>query len=150
LAFLLLPKLQETAMRYNTTPRLTVVSSHLHKFATFQARKANKIFEDYRQEISDWDNRYHDSKLLVVLLMARFAQEVNKASKGRSSVSLTSMAPGYCLSSLRPPRDFAQKMAERVLARPTEEGGYLLVDAVALDKAAGRHGHYINEAAVGR
>jgi retinol dehydrogenase 12 len=142
--------MQETANKHRITPRLTVVSSHLHKFATFAARKRDNIFESYKQEITDWDERYNDSKLLVVLLIQRLAAEVSSANRGQSNVSLTSMAPGYCLSALRPPRDFAQKVIEHLLARPTEEGGYLLVDAVALDKVAGRHGHYINEAAVGK
>jgi hypothetical protein len=36
-------------------------------------------------------------------------------------------------------------MAEKVLARSTDEGASTLVDAVALDKVEGRHGKYIDD-----
>ena len=45
LALLVLPKLHETAQKYNVTPRLTIVSSEVHMFSSFKERKSPRIFE---------------------------------------------------------------------------------------------------------
>lgn len=44
LALLALPKLQETAMRFNNTPHLVIVSSEVHAFTSFPERKSANIF----------------------------------------------------------------------------------------------------------
>lgn len=44
LALLLLPKLQETAVRYNVTPHLTIVSSNVHFFTQFPEKSSPDIF----------------------------------------------------------------------------------------------------------
>lgn len=50
LGILMLPKLRETAQRYNVVPRLTVVSSDLHFITAFRERNANNIFEALSDE----------------------------------------------------------------------------------------------------
>jgi retinol dehydrogenase-12 len=67
LARLLLPKLSESAAQTDKIPRLTVVSSNLHKFATLEARKAPRILESMKQCPVDFDMRYQDTKLLLHL-----------------------------------------------------------------------------------
>lgn len=58
LAILLLPKMQETSAKYNTQPRLSVVSSGLHFSAPFNERKADNIFEELsRKETMDMSKR---------------------------------------------------------------------------------------------
>ena len=44
LALLLLPKLRETAVRYNVTPHLTIVSSNVHFFTQFPEKSSPDIF----------------------------------------------------------------------------------------------------------
>lgn len=44
LAFLVLPKLRETAVKYNVHPRLSIVASDLHFVVKFQERKEADIF----------------------------------------------------------------------------------------------------------
>lgn len=44
LALLVLPKLRESALRFNTVPRLTIVSSDLHFIAGFAEGKVDDVF----------------------------------------------------------------------------------------------------------
>lgn len=50
LALLLLPKLQETAIRWNVQPRLSIVVSESHFVAKFEERTRSDIFEALSQE----------------------------------------------------------------------------------------------------
>ena len=50
LGLLLLPKLQETATRFNVRPRLVVVASDLHFMTSFEERKAQSIFDKLREK----------------------------------------------------------------------------------------------------
>ena len=45
LALLLLPKLRETAVRYNVTPRLTITTSNVHFFTQFPEKSSPDIFK---------------------------------------------------------------------------------------------------------
>jgi len=45
LALMILPKLRETATKYNVTPRLTIVSSEVHNFTPFTERSSPSIFD---------------------------------------------------------------------------------------------------------
>lgn len=45
LALLILPKLRETATRYNITPRLCIVSSEVHVWASLPERKSPEIIK---------------------------------------------------------------------------------------------------------
>ncbi len=50
LALLLLPKLRETATKFNVVPRLVIVSSEVHGFTSFPERKEESIFETLKSE----------------------------------------------------------------------------------------------------
>lgn len=50
LALLLLPKMQETSAKYNTNPRLSIVTSDLHFATPFNERKADNIFDELNRE----------------------------------------------------------------------------------------------------
>ena len=45
LALLILPKLRESAVKYNITPRLVIVSSEVHQFTSFPERESANIFK---------------------------------------------------------------------------------------------------------
>jgi retinol dehydrogenase-12 len=148
LARLLLPKLSESAAQTDKIPRLTVVSSNLHKFATLEARKAPRILESMKQCPVDFDMRYQDTKLLLHLFGQKLSAHI--ASDKSPSVCFTIVNPGFCVSELKAPQTFFARMVERFLARSTDEGARTLVDAVAADKVQGRHGMYIDDMQVKR
>lgn len=148
LARLVIPKLQETAAQGHATPRLSIVSSALHKFASLGAVKSPSILAALDERTEDYDARYQDSKLLLHLYGAKLAAELS--TPGKPSICFNLVNPGYCVSQLKPPTSFATRMAENVMARSTDEGARTLVDAVAADKAAGRHGMYIDDMKVKR
>lgn len=59
LALLVLPKLQETAQRFNTLPRLTIVASDVHFITKFKERTAERIFDELNNEKNaDMPDRY--------------------------------------------------------------------------------------------
>lgn len=62
LALLALPKLRETAIRYNVQPRLAIVSSEVHFFTTIaEARKGSSIFDELNNEkTSNMPDRYEN------------------------------------------------------------------------------------------
>ena len=45
LALMILPKLRETATKFNTTPHLTIVSSEVHAFTSFPEKNSPNIFK---------------------------------------------------------------------------------------------------------
>lgn len=144
LARMLLPKMQETAKMTGSIPRMSVVDSDLHKFAKLPARKDQRIFEGLKKPVTDFDGRYHDTKLLVVLYGRKLAAELTKSDHAK--VCLNFVNPGWCSSGLNPREGFGVSMAKRVLQRSQDEGGRMLVDAIALvDDVEERHGQYINK-----
>lgn len=50
LALMILPKLRETATKYNVTPRLTIVSSEVHAFTTIPERSSPNIFDKLNEK----------------------------------------------------------------------------------------------------
>lgn len=50
LALLILPKLRETAQKFNTLPRSTIVASDVHFITKFKERKAERIFDELNNE----------------------------------------------------------------------------------------------------
>jgi NAD(P)-dependent dehydrogenase (short-subunit alcohol dehydrogenase family) len=132
LALLLLPHLLGTAQKYNTTPRLVVVSSGMHYWTKFEKRliDAPNPFQLYaHQEHMDelkGDQRYPITKLLNVL----FTRALNDRLH-RKPLIVNSVCPGYCYSAFR--RNFTglralfDRLMEMALARSTEEGSRNLV-----------------------
>lgn len=144
LARLLLPKMQETATLTKSIPRMSIVDSDLHKFAKLPAKKDARIFEGLKQPVTDFDNRYNDTKLLVMLYGRKWAAEMTKLSQPK--VCLTFVNPGWCASGLNDREGPGVAVAKRLLQRSQDEGGRMLVDAIALvPRIEDRHGQYINK-----
>ena len=58
LSLMLLPKLRETAVRFNSLPRLVFVESFVHRMTTFPERKVERIFEEFKvKERARMDDR---------------------------------------------------------------------------------------------
>jgi NAD(P)-dependent dehydrogenase (short-subunit alcohol dehydrogenase family) len=98
LALLILPKLKQTASKFNVCPMLTIVSSEVHGWATFKERDApeGKIFEQLNDKSkANMGDRYMVSKLLEVLAI-RAIVERNPANS--YPVTINSVNPGLCHS----------------------------------------------------
>jgi NAD(P)-dependent dehydrogenase (short-subunit alcohol dehydrogenase family) len=146
LGLLLLPKLKETAQRYNTRPHLTVVSSEVHFRTSFPERKTpsgQSIFE----ALSDKENarmhdRYNVSKLLEVFAVREIV--ATKASEGYP-VIINLVNPGFCVSqlmrNLSPLLRFIIRFIFR--ARSTEVGSRTLVHAASAGEET--HGQYLGD-----
>lgn len=150
MALLLLPILHKTAHMFGVTPRITIVSSALHKFATLPSRKEAKIFDALRKQISETgehDARYNDTKLLIVLYGQELARAMSKSDK--PAVTINWVNPGYCLSELIREKTMSKRIGDTLLARSTDEGARTLVDAVISGKEE-RHGKYINDMKIGQ
>ena len=152
LLLLLLPVLRRSAADHRSVSRVTVVSSALHKFATLSARQQPSMLKALSEPVKagEFDPRYQDSKLLVMLYGRRLAQAM-AANGAAESVVLTMVNPGYCRSKLRIPTTSSEKLMESVLARSTDAGAFTLVDAVkplTAQEAKARHGAYIDDTKV--
>jgi len=146
LSFLLLPKLRETAVKFNVTPHLTVVSSEVHFFAAFDERKhtSTSIFETFSdQSKSSIMDRYNVSKLLEVLLVRALVDNVGQ----NYPVIINTVNPGFCHSELMRDVGVAGAVAKFVMgARTTEVGGRTLVNAASFSRAS--HGQYLGDCSV--
>ena len=102
LAFALLPKLKDTASKFNTRPTLTIVSSEVHEWATFDERNApeGKLFERLNEKVVNGkevslNNRYQVSKLLEVLFVRAFCERYPESD---IPVTVNLVNPGFCHS----------------------------------------------------
>lgn len=98
LAFLIIPKLKETAIKFKNRPTLTITSSEVHAYTTFPQKSApdGKIFETLSDEKSnDINDRYHVSKLLEVFAVRALADRYPAST---FPVTVNCVNPGLCHS----------------------------------------------------
>lgn len=58
LALLLLPKMRETAVKFNVLPRISLVASFVHYLTSFPQQKADNIFDCLnKKEVADMNDR---------------------------------------------------------------------------------------------
>jgi NAD(P)-dependent dehydrogenase (short-subunit alcohol dehydrogenase family) len=94
LAFLLHPKLRETAMKYNTQTHFTVTASELYEVAKFKERKApaGQLFATLNDKSkANMGDRYNISKLLAIFVIKQMAALSPLSS---SQVIVNCVAPG--------------------------------------------------------
>ncbi len=94
LAFLLYPKLRETAAKYNTQTHFTVTGSELYEVAKFKERKApvGQLFATLNDESEAiMSDRYNVSKLLATFIVKQIAAISPFSSSG---VIVNCVAPG--------------------------------------------------------
>jgi NAD(P)-dependent dehydrogenase (short-subunit alcohol dehydrogenase family) len=95
IAFLLHPKLRETAEQQNTQTHLTLTASELYEVAKFKERNApaSNIFATLNDERNaNMSDRYNVSKLLGIFVIKQMAALSPLSS---SNVIVNSVAPGY-------------------------------------------------------
>lgn len=150
LALLLLPKLKQTAQRFNTQPHLVIVSSEVHFWTAFPERLTplnQKIFDTLNnKETARMDDRYNVSKLLEVLI----CREICKEHPQPYPVVINFLNPGFCHSSLT--REMTGvtgilvTLFKYAVARTTEQGSRTLVHAAAAGPET--HGRYLSDARI--
>jgi len=94
LAFLIHPKLRETASKYNTQTHFTITGSELYEVATFKESKVpdGQIFATLNnQSTANMSDRYNVSKLLDLYVLREFAVLYPVSSSG---VIVNCIAPG--------------------------------------------------------
>ncbi|KAI9824166.1 MAG: Nitrogen permease regulator 2 [Phylliscum demangeonii] len=146
LALLLLPKLRQTATRFNVLPHLVIVSSEVQFSASFPERHAPEIFKQLSdKESANMGDRYNTSKLLETFLVRELARRMEQSGKGE--VIVNAVNPGFCHSELS--RDFhgirsiLVMLFKAVLARSTEYGSRTLVSAATAGKET--NGQYLSD-----
>ncbi|KAL8785909.1 MAG: hypothetical protein Q9195_008430 [Heterodermia aff. obscurata] len=128
LALMILPKLQETATKFNVTPYLTVVSSDVHSWTSFPERNSANIFDTLNnKETANMQERYPISKLLEVFYCRELAERIGKSSKPRVIVNF--LNPGLCHSELSREAGWFLTVLKFFFARTTEVGSRTLVTA---------------------
>lgn len=94
LAFLIHPKLRDTASRYQTLTHITVTGSELYEFAKFTEREApeGQLFATLNNEkTANMHERYHVSKLLEIFIIK---QMTTMSPLNSSNVIINCVAPG--------------------------------------------------------
>lgn len=145
LGVLILPKLRETATKYNVQPRLTFVSSEVHTMAKFEERKSPRLLKALNDEsATDMYDRYQVSKLLEVFYARELAARFQRT--GKSNVIINYLNPGLCHSSLSRDGPFFLEIMKFFLARSTEQGSRTLVSAATAGEET--HGAYLSDCRV--
>ncbi|KAI4217444.1 MAG: hypothetical protein LQ351_000039 [Letrouitia transgressa] len=145
MALLVLPKLKETAARFNVTPHLTIVSSDVHFVAKFAERKSADIFAALNdKETADMKDRYNVSKILEVFYTRELAQRVDHSKQ--SGVIINFVNPGLCHSELAREAGIGLYLLKLFFARTTEVGSRNYLWAAQGDWDT--HGQYVSSCRV--
>jgi NAD(P)-dependent dehydrogenase (short-subunit alcohol dehydrogenase family) len=167
LALNLLPKLRETAVKFEKVPVLSFTGSFVHFDTKFPERKESNIFEGLAKEkgarMNDryvfqqiWlqhlakEHRYNVSKMIELLCFRELAKDVTKSPKQRIIVSLIN--PGFVKTDIM--REMTglhklyMKVMQKTLSRPTEVGGRILVSAA--EGGDETHGQYLDDCKPGK
>jgi retinol dehydrogenase-12 len=173
LAFLMLPKLRETATKFNTEPVLSFTSSFVHFLTGFPERKEKNIFEGLRnKETARIDDRfvspiipptillyfdrglltacrYNVAKMTEMLLVRELAAQISASPKAK--VITNNVNPGYVATSVMRHASGALSVLfaimSYVLARTSEVGGRTLVHGAG--GGMDTHGAYLDDCKVG-
>jgi hypothetical protein len=145
LAFLLLPKLRETAEKYSTRPNLTFVVSDAHAFIDFPEKDApegifNRLRDKSKAKMTD---RYALSKLIEIFAIREMTE---RRPREDYPVTINMLNPGLCESDLAREGNLQLKIMKKALARTAEQGSRTLVHGASA--GADTHGHYLNHCQV--
>ena len=149
-AMLAIPKLRENSEMQQKPSRLVVTGSVIHIFAKhlyLSEPQPGQIFKSLNNECTaDMSDRYHLSKLLVLLGVRQLAEELARRSgKGHTPVIVNCINPGWCKTELFRTHDggMGGRIGLSLIGRTAEEGGRTLVHGAVADKES--HGKYLSE-----
>lgn len=147
MALLVLPKLRESAAKFDIVPRLTIVASDAHEQALFKEQSSPSILPALKNPNHQPD-RYNVSKLLEILLIRELAPRLSKSKKPQ--IILNTLTPGFCHSELMRhavfPLNIFAWIGKSLLARTTEVGSRTLLAAAAAGRES--HGMYMVDCGV--
>ena len=172
LALLILPKLKESALKYNTQPRLSIVTSDLHFLAKFPECDAEDIFDAlnneqtaemsmerwglplclsvYGHSAAHYFYRYAVSKLLEVFVVREITSVLSQTQSKMAPVIINCMTPGACKSDFDRESSGLQRyigmIMASIIARSTEAGSRALVAGIAAGEES--HGAYMENCIV--
>ncbi|KAK6192907.1 hypothetical protein LQW54_012999 [Pestalotiopsis sp. IQ-011] len=143
MAFLMLPKLKETAQKYNVKTHLTFVTSDTHYLVNFEEGDAPEgIFNrlnDKAKSLPTQSDRYPTTKLMQVFVVREMASRL----KEPTPVIINCTNPGLCHSELSRELDNMQvRVAKFLLARTSEEGSRNLIAGATGGPET--HGQYLD------
>ncbi|PHH92378.1 hypothetical protein CDD83_7660 [Cordyceps sp. RAO-2017] len=143
LAFLLLPKMKETAQRFNTVPTISVTSSEVHMFSSFPELNEPDIFGTLSDKSkANMLNRYAVSKLLQIFAVREMASRTDSPYP----VTINCLNPGFCHSELAREAGWYLYIMGILLARSTEVGSRTIL--AAAEAGPETHGKYMSESVV--
>ncbi|KAJ3952870.1 Short chain dehydrogenase/reductase dmxR8 [Colletotrichum tropicale] len=147
LAALVMPKMKETAAKYNTRPTLTITTSETHAWTPFNERHAPEggIYDALNEQgKKDPNSLYWPSKLLEVFGVRSIAER-NPATGCPVTVNMVN--PGYCRSELVRELDtWVVWFLNTFMARSAEYGSRTLVHAGSAGVES--HGKYLSDCQV--
>jgi NAD(P)-dependent dehydrogenase (short-subunit alcohol dehydrogenase family) len=151
LAVSLLPKLSETATKFDTTPQLTLVSSETGFWASAKTA-LEKIRDDPFRKMNDrefFEDRYPLSKCIESIAVFELAR---RAPLSKTGVVIDVVNPGLCRTTLMRDGNLAMKMALRTMnffiGRSAEMGSRAILHAAFTGKEG--HGAWCNACEIRR
>ncbi|KAL9100545.1 MAG: hypothetical protein Q9163_004083 [Psora crenata] len=150
-AILLLPKMRETSVKFNTTPKLVFVVSSMHWHTEFKERKEEKIFDALADEKkANMQNRYNLSKLLEMYSVRSLAA-LSTASNKPGNVIINCLNPGMVVSkAMREYEGITHilfKIFSAIVSRRTEVGSRTILNAAEAGQES--HGQYLDDCKLG-
>ncbi|KFA50071.1 hypothetical protein S40293_08602, partial [Stachybotrys chartarum IBT 40293] len=152
LALQLIPKLKETARKFQTTPHMTIVASALYDAANYPENHGEDIFSWYKDKsrVAPFP-QYNLSKLLQIYIAIKLSAVVDPLDATElNPIVINSVDPCFCKTGLsgemngRPKTFF--KVFEFLAARIAEEGARLVVQAASGGRET--HGLYLRAGTV--
>jgi NAD(P)-dependent dehydrogenase (short-subunit alcohol dehydrogenase family) len=146
LAALMMPKMKETAAKFNTRPTFTVTGSGAYNHTTFPQRDAPDggiltALSDKETVLKYQSQQYPVSKLVQLLI---FRAIVDHHPAPEFPVTINIVNPGLCHSELaREANGWGFYIFKLIVARSTEVGSRTLVHAGA--SAIETHGKYLSD-----
>jgi retinol dehydrogenase 12 len=150
LALLLLPKLRETAQKYNVLPRLVILTSGTHTWTNFPEKSApeGQIFNTLNnKEAAGMEGRYPLTKLLEVLIVRELCSRMSQKHPGDPSVVINLVNPGLCHSALARELGWRITIFKFFCARSAEVGSRTEVHA-AIEAGVESFGQYMDNCKV--
>ena len=150
-AIAVLPKLQETAWKYDADTRLTLVGSIIHVFAPDRELEVGPDLDIFANlsdpKTANMAERYNLSKLMVHQLFVELAKHLPETSdKHRATVNLVN--PGWCGTELSRHKQAAafERISFSMIGWTGEKGSRTLVHAVTAGSET--HGAYLSQCQV--
>ncbi|KAI8938617.1 hypothetical protein NX059_004489 [Plenodomus lindquistii] len=149
LMFNMMPKMRETATRFNIRPTFTITGSGIYTYTTFPQRSAPDgqilaALADRETCEKYWSQQYPVSKLIELLIVRTIADQ---HPAGNFPVTINIVNPGLCWSELaRESKGWGFWFFMLMVARSTEVGSRTLVHAGA--SGVETHGKYLSDCTV--